>query len=197
MLSLVLIALGDQDGAEQALHSAQAMAAESDAVATARASVALGQLASLRGEPESALHHFDDAIGRSKASGEASAHAQGLLEAARVLLDRDGPADASAAVGRLAEARALVKSEGLKGLELELRLQLARGRAATGDLDGGIEDARATEEAARDLGQSDVRWRSLATLAELEARRGAEFVARRHEQAAMEVLEVGGGEASA
>ena len=188
--SLLRVELGDHDGAES---DAQAVAQSDDEVAVGNASRALGMLAAARGETETALLRLDDARARARTRGASGDEVAALLVGARVLLDRDGPADASAAVGRLADARSRAAESAERGgpdpWKLELRLQLARARAATGDLDGGVEDARSVAEGAREAGRRDIRWRALAALAALETSRGAEFVARRHEQAAMEVLE--------
>ncbi len=176
------IELGHHEGAERELRGA-------DGEAGPLIALAWGALAAVRGETETALMRFDDARARARSTGDSGAEVAALLHGARVLLDRDGPADASAAVGRLADARSRVQEAGLDRWRLELQLQLARARAATGDVEGGIADAAAAADAAREGSRRDVRWRALGALAGLESSRGSEFVARRHEQAAMEVLE--------
>ncbi|HJL29727.1 MAG TPA: sigma-54-dependent Fis family transcriptional regulator, partial [Polyangiaceae bacterium LLY-WYZ-15_(1-7)] len=108
-----------------------------------------------------------------------------------VLLDRDGPADGSAAVGRLADARSLLDEGDAAdpSLRLELRLLLARGRFVTHDVEGAVSDLQALLEEARAAAHRELEWRTLAALAQLQVAQGADFAARRHDQAAMEVLE--------
>ncbi|MBX3250838.1 MAG: sigma-54-dependent Fis family transcriptional regulator [Myxococcales bacterium] len=169
--------LGDLPNASRAAD--EATAEDLGPARLARGLVALG-----RGDTEGALIELDAAAHANAATVRARAH----LVAANALLDRDGPADGSAAVGRLAEARALIDA-GLGSLRPSLRLALARARAVTGDVSGAIEDALAVETDARASGHAALRAHSLVVLAELESRRGNELAARRHELAAVEVYE--------
>jgi transcriptional regulator with GAF, ATPase, and Fis domain len=154
------------------------------------ARLAVGLVALARGDFESALLAFDDAFATARADRALLAQARASLAAADALLDRSGPVDGSAAVGRLAEARSLLESSDPQSpLRIELRRVLARARATTGDLDGAVAEAAATERDAIVLGSDELRARALATLAELESQRGGDFVARKHELAAVELLE--------
>ncbi len=187
LASRVEVQLGEHDAA---IERAEAALASGEEHLAPTAILVLGTVAVARGEVETGLLRFDDSLARARAREDGSGAVAALLAGARVLLDRDGPADSSAAVGRLADARKLVEADDrLDAWALELRLQLARARASTGDLSGGVEDAKEVAEAAKAQGRPDIRWRALDTLATLEHQRGSDFVARRHEQAAMEVLE--------
>ena len=179
--------IGDHDGA---VDDAQEVLAQSeDGVGPSLACHALGVVAVARTEIETALLRFDDAIARARACEDVLEEARGHLASAEVLLDRDGPADGSAAVGRLAQAREVIQAGDLAVLAPRLELALARARAATGDLEGAIGAATEVRERAHREGRPDTEWRALAALARMNSLRGADFVARRHEQAAMEVLE--------
>ena len=178
----LLANLGDDAGAKTALDAMDGQ--DSEPSTTARATA---RLAILAGETETALVKLEEAARAAMGDPDAACRAQ--LEAARALLDRDGPADGSAAVGKLADARALIDANALEAHRLTLRLLLARARAVTGDFEGGIEDAENVYEDAQEERQRDVAWRALAALARLQSLRGADFAARRHDQAAMEVLE--------
>mgnify|MGYP000470827669 CR=1 FL=1 len=190
--STLMAALGDVDGArgayEQAVASADASVLSSAIVpVSARA---MGRIALLTGETETALVKFEEAARGATSSGALGEQCRALLEAAAALLERDGPADGSAAVGKLARVRTVLDAEdGLESMRLPLRLLLARARAVTGDVDGGVEDTQTVCDLAKESGRRDVHWRALAALAQLQSMRGADFVARRHDQAAMEVLE--------
>ncbi|MEM9068775.1 MAG: sigma 54-interacting transcriptional regulator [Myxococcota bacterium] len=173
--------VGDLEGAAEATDEGN------DEEAAALLSLAQGRVAVARGEVETGLLRFDDAIARS--AERPRLRVRGLLSGAEALLERDGPADGSAAVGRLADARSLIDTHDLADLRLELRMMLARGRAVTGDLDGAIQDAEDVVEVARREGNADIEWRTLALLAEFHSTRGSDFAARRHDQSAMEVLE--------
>lgn len=161
---------------------------ENDERARALHSLAMGRIAVSKSEVETGLLRYDDAIARARSAGATRIQARGLLEAADALLERDGPADGSAAVGRLAEARTLL-GDAHPDLQLTLRLALARARAVNGDLDGAVDDTEAVLESARDAAHVEVEWRALAFLAELQSMRGSDFAARRSDQSAMEVLE--------
>ena len=177
--------LGELDAALDT--AAKASNAGADASA---ARLAVGLVALSRGDFESALLAFDDAFATARADKATSAQARASLAAADALLDRSGPVDASAAVGRLAEARTLLEgTEATTPLRIELRRVLARARATTGDLDGAVSEAAAAERDAAGVGSDELRARALATLAELESQRGGDFAARKHELAAVELLE--------
>lgn len=155
----------------------------------ALASAALGLIAVARSEIETALLRYDDAVARGRAAHDGWVQAFGMLASADALLDRDGPADGSAAVGRLAGARELIERDALDSLRPRLELALARARASAGDLEGAVEAATAVRDAADDGKQPEMGWKACAALAAMNSTRGAEFVARRHELAAMERLE--------
>lgn len=175
-----------KEEAEQVLKQAQAC---DSPAAAAHAVAALGDVAFGRGEHEAALMRYDDAIGRSKELGASKDVAGLTLRAAEVLLDRDGASDGSAAAARLAEARSLIDAEALDEHRLTLRLLLARARAGAGDVAGATAEVEAIAEEARKARRRELEWRALAAGAALHALRGADFVARRHDLAAVEVLE--------
>ncbi|MCZ7678941.1 MAG: hypothetical protein M5U28_09385 [Sandaracinaceae bacterium] len=156
----------------------------------ARAARTLGRLASARADADAALARFDEAIAHLREVDDGSAEAAAVyLDAAEALLDRDGPVDSSAAAARLAEARDLVDASGSERLRPRLALLLARARGATGDPDGAVEEVERLLAAARAAGHRDREWRALAALARLHEQRGAEFLARRSWEQAVEVLE--------
>src|SRR5204863_7843960 len=99
----------------------------------AQAAALLGDLSARGGDVERALIHYGDAIARYTDLGQSREIAEHELDAAETLLDRAGPADASAAAARLARARENVEREGLSDLDLRLQLLLARARASSGD----------------------------------------------------------------
>ncbi len=155
----------------------------------AQATSVLAERAAREGDVDGALAGYDDATARYRALGQPREVTETLLDSAEVLLDRDGPADASAAAARLAQARALAAEEGTGDFRLRLRVLLARARGAAGDVDGA---ARDLEEALRDVraaGDRDLEWQVLAAAGHVHAQRGADFLSRRHEQMAVEALE--------
>jgi len=176
--------LGDYDAA-----SRDALDPGDDPLAQTWAARARGRVAVARGEVEAGMLRYDDALHRARQLEDAREQVRIQLLAAQALLDRDGPSDPSAAVARLAEARTIAAAERAAPLRLELRLLLARGRATTGDVDGGVLDATTVLDEAKREGRPDLEWRALATLGMLEGQRGSDFVARKHDLAAMEVLE--------
>jgi transcriptional regulator with GAF, ATPase, and Fis domain len=157
--------------------------------AAANAVAILGDISARTGDVETALVRYDDAIARYRGLGHRREIAEGLLDSAEALLDRAGPADTSAAVSRLAEARELITEDSLSEFEPRLTLLLARGRGDTGDVDGAVTDLEALLAKARESSQPELEWSVLAALGKLNAMRGADFVARRQDQEAMEVLE--------
>lgn len=161
-----------------------------DGVDGAAARLARGLVAHARGDVETALLCFDEAFARGRAAADVRAQARANLAAADAFLARGGPADGSAAVGRLAEARALLEGASAEdALRVELRRLLARARAATGDCEGAVLEAAAAERDASALGSDELRARCLATLAELEAERGVGVIAREHALRAVELFE--------
>ncbi|MCB9614724.1 MAG: sigma 54-interacting transcriptional regulator, partial [Sandaracinus sp.] len=177
--------LGELDAALEAADEAPEVGEEGAAARAAQGLVALA-----RGDVEAALLCFDDAQARARVAGSVLGQARVALAAAEALLDRAGPVDGSAAVGRLAEARRFLDGtpEGTP-LKVELRRALAKARAMTGDLEGAVTEAALAEREAEALAADELRARCLATLAELEGQRGGDFVARKHELRAVELLE--------
>jgi transcriptional regulator with GAF, ATPase, and Fis domain/predicted Ser/Thr protein kinase len=172
--------------ADDALHDALEAGMKPSA---AQATALLGDVAARLGDVETALARFDDATQTYKKLGRRREVAETLLDSAEALLDRNGPADTSAAVGRLAEARTIIDEEKLEEFRLRLRWLLARARADTGDSDGAVADLEKLLAEAREASDRELVWKTLATLARLNALRGADFVARRQDQEAMELLE--------
>ncbi|HEY8429037.1 MAG TPA: sigma 54-interacting transcriptional regulator [Sandaracinaceae bacterium] len=160
------------------------------AAAKARAARVLGRLAAARGDADEALARFDEAIARLREVEDAGPElATTYLDAAEALLDRDGPVDASAAAARLAEARDHVDASRAERLRPRLALLLARARGASGDADGAVEELERILGSARKAGQRVLEQHALAALAHLHEQRGAEFLARRSWEQAVEVLE--------
>jgi len=189
----VYLGLYERARTEAAQVQKEAEAAGLRAIA-AQATSVLAERAAREGDVDAALVGYDDAHARYRALGQPREVTETLLDSAEILLDRDGPADASAATARLARARTLIDAEGQGEFRLRLRVLLARARGAAGDVDGA---ARELEEALRDVraaSDRDLEWQVLAAAGRLHAVRGADFLSRRHEQMAVEVLEaIAGG----
>ncbi|MBW2461771.1 MAG: sigma 54-interacting transcriptional regulator [Deltaproteobacteria bacterium] len=173
-------------GADSALHDAEEAGMKP---AAAQAMALLGDITSRTGDVETALVRYDDAIARYRSLGHQREVAETLLDSAEALLDRSSPTDTSAAVSRLADARTLVEEDELTEFEPRLRLLLARGRGDTGDVDGAVADLEALLLRVREVANKELEWSTLSALGFLNAMRGADFVARRQDQEAMEVLE--------
>ncbi|MFK7991324.1 MAG: sigma 54-interacting transcriptional regulator [Sandaracinaceae bacterium] len=164
---------------------------EASAVSKARASRALARVAASADDSKGALRRLDEAI--SALRGVETPPARELasvayLDAAELLLDRDGPVDTSAAAGRLAEARDLIDAAGVERLRPLLRVLLARARGATGDPDGGVEELEKLLLSQHDAPPT-FRWRALFGVALLHEQRGAGFLSRKAWEQAVEVLE--------
>ncbi len=177
------------DGGEAAQDAQAVLDRPAPPSARARASRALGRIAAGREDAETSLRHLDEAIGLLRDADDPTEMAATYLDAAEVLLDRDGPVDVSAAAARLADARDLIDGAGSERLRPRLALLLGRARGATGDPDGAVEDVERVLSAARAGGQRDLEWQCLAALARLHELRGAEFLARRAWEQAVEALE--------
>jgi transcriptional regulator with GAF, ATPase, and Fis domain/tetratricopeptide (TPR) repeat protein len=189
----VYLGLYERARAEAAFVLRDAESAGLRAIA-AQATTVLAERAAREGDVDAGLAGYDDAQARYRALGQPREVIETLLDSAEILLDRDGPADASAATARLARARTLVDEQGQNEFRVRLRTLLARARGAAGDVDGA---ARDLEEALRDIraaGDRDLEWQALASAGRFHALRGADFLSRRHEQMAVEVLEaIAGG----
>jgi transcriptional regulator with GAF, ATPase, and Fis domain len=70
-----------------------------------------------------------------------------------------------------------------------LRWLIARARGEQGDVDGAVTELDALLTEVRRAANRELEWQVLTTAGRLNAMRGADFVARRQEQEAMEVLE--------
>ncbi len=158
-----------------------------------------------QGNLEHAVQRWDEAVTRMREHRPRWA-IRALIDAAETLLDRDGPADISAAAARLAAARALLA--GLSGdvntnasvvlheasedkpLRLRVRMLLDRARGATSDAEGATLALSTLIASMRGNPLlADVTWRAHAGLARLYAHRGAEAQAQRANEHAMELLE--------
>jgi len=155
----------------------------------AQATALLGELAARAGDMDRALIQYDDAIARYSELGQTREIAEHNLDAAEALLDRGGPADASAAAARLSAARDRIGREGLVDCELRLDLLLARARLASGDAEGALASLHAVIERARKTRNRDAEWCALSTAALAQEALGAEFAGRRYHRQAIEVLE--------
>jgi serine/threonine-protein kinase PknK len=154
--------------------------------------VALATLALVdvrEGHLERAIARWDDASAQLRASSRFVDEATAWLDAAEALLDRDGPADVSAAAGRLASARTAITDHGIDALRPRLRMLLARARASTGDVDGALSELAAVAEGARGQASRELAWRTHDAIGRLHEVRGADVHARRAAERAMEILE--------
>lgn len=140
-----------------------------------------------RGEADAALESLDAATSRANQPDvEPLVRAEVGVDTARILLDRGGPADASAAVGRLARARRDAGADA--GLSLAVRIELSRARALTGDPQSAADDAESALAESRKRGSART-WRGLAALAEIRDALDARDAARMRRQEALELVE--------
>lgn len=177
--------------ASEAVTDARAVLEEPDARAGARARAAraLGRVAAACEDGETALRRFDESIAELRHTDGAIEMAATYLDAAELLLDRDGPVDVSAAAARLADARDLIDGADAAELRPRLALLLGRARGATGDPDGAVADLEEVLTSARSRGKRELEWQTLAATARLHELRGADFLARRAWEQAVEILE--------
>ncbi len=203
----VLLWLGRPDAARALLEDA--LAEVELGASPSSGGEALALLARVDGKEgllERAISRWDAAVQRLRDTSPRWA-VRALLDAAEALLDRDGPADISAAAARLASARALltgllsggqpltsmVLSEPSSGEDrpsvLRLRMLLDRARGATSDLEGAIAALDTLVPALAGRETSELAWRAHAALGRLHAQRGAETHARRANERAIELLE--------
>jgi transcriptional regulator with GAF, ATPase, and Fis domain/predicted Ser/Thr protein kinase len=155
----------------------------------AQATVLLGDLSARAGDVERALIHYDDAIVRYTELGQTREIAEHHLDAAEALLDRGGPADASAAAARLSAARTPIEREGLSDLDLRLSLLLSRARLLSGEPEGALRGLEEVIDRARKARNRDVEWSAQLASAQAHELLGAEFAKRRSARLAIEVLE--------
>ncbi len=157
-----------------------------DALLAAEGLAVLATIDGQQGDLERAIGRWDEAGARLLAGDRKERAAEILCDAAEALLDRDGPADVSAAVSRLASARSLFAEGKHKEPPARLAVLLNRARAATGDVDGALgELARATDATAS-------RWQGYqlhGALARLHELSGQELAARRSWEHATEIAE--------
>jgi tetratricopeptide (TPR) repeat protein len=124
----------------------------------AQATVLLGDLAARASDVDSALIHYDRAIAVYSELGQTREVADHHLDAAEALLDRGGPADASAAAARLAAARDLIEREKLVDLKLRLSCSLGRARVASGDAEAALGALEQVVEQAQKKRNRDIEW---------------------------------------
>ncbi|MFT5358665.1 MAG: serine/threonine-protein kinase PknK [Polyangiales bacterium] len=148
--------------------------------------LAKGRIANSLGDTEDALFSFDDAAARARQVGSSAIECRAHLDAAAVHLFRGAPGDASAAAGRLAEARALAEHA---ELHWPLRVLLARARGANGDWTGATLDARQLAAEAEAAERPRAHVAALLAYAEGEHSSGRETKARQLEQQAVEILD--------
>ena len=216
----VLAWLGRFDEARARLEDALAEVelAQEDEPAGGEALALLALVDGREGLLDRAVVRWDAAVQRLR-EGDATMlrwSVRASCDAAEALLDRDGPADISAAAARLASARALLSTAGLAGsvrsatssisatestvilqsadaedrpLLLRLRLLLDRARGATSDLEGALTGIEALLPQLAGRESSELAWRAHAALGRLHAQRGAEVQAARANERAIEVLE--------
>jgi transcriptional regulator with GAF, ATPase, and Fis domain/serine/threonine protein kinase/tetratricopeptide (TPR) repeat protein len=155
----------------------------------AQATGALGDLAARTGDVDTALRQYDAAIARYLEIGQNREIAEAHLDAAEALLDRDGPTDVSVAAARLAEARGHIEREKLDDFKLRLELLLARALCASGDSQAAIGKLETVIRNARASNDRELEWRALSAAALSHESQGADFMARRYDRKAIEVLE--------
>ncbi len=155
----------------------------------AQAIGALGDLASRLGDVETALSNYNKAVQRYLELGQNREVAEAHLDAAEALLNRSGPADISVATARLADARKYIDRDNLEDFRLRLQLLLARARLATGDAKEAISQLDEVLQKARKVEDREIEWNSLCASAIAHEMQGAEFMARRYDRLAVEVLE--------
>jgi len=147
------------------------------------------ELSARTGEVDRALIGFDDALARYAALGRTREVIDYNLKAAEALLDRGGPADASAAAPYLARAREHLNREQADDLRQRLDLLVARARLESGEPDAAVRGLEDVVTRARATRSRDVEWPALAALAIAQERCGAVFAAKHSARAAVEVLE--------
>ena len=179
---------------ERAEHLAQEVLSsrKSDVPSTLAALTAQGLAKEGQGEVDEALRCFDDSIARCKGSDDPTllrAHAESLLLSARALLSRDGPADASAAATRLAEARRLIDEHSIGDLQAMLNLGVARALLSNGSPKEAMADLEKVIAVAKQGGLACVEWRALAAMSKAHSMQGGELGARRFDMNAVEILE--------
>ncbi|MFO0682292.1 MAG: sigma-54-dependent Fis family transcriptional regulator [Sandaracinus sp.] len=180
-----------QIGRARELAEAAIAAAEVgvDEVARGFALAALAGVDAREGHLERAIARWDEASSVLGREGRHAGAATASLDAAEALLERDGPADVSAAASRLAAARTRITDHGLEALRPRLRVLLAAARGATGDVEGGLADLAALEPEQRSASARDIAWRIHAVSARLATLAGAETKARKAAERALEILE--------
>jgi serine/threonine-protein kinase PknK len=161
----------------------------SDDAVRALALATLARVDAREGHVDRAIARWDDASAQLRTSKRFEDEATAWLDAAETLLDRDGPADVSAAAGRLASARTAITDHAIEAARPRLRMLLARARAATGDLDGAMSELALVAESARGREARELAWRTHDAIARLHEIRGADVHARRAAERAMEILE--------
>lgn len=145
-----------------------------------------GRMAHSLGDSEDALFSFDDAAARARQRDFSAFECRAHLDAAAVHLFRGAPGDASAAAGRLADARVLADHD---ELQWPLRVLLARARGANGDWTGATADAKELAQEAEKAERPRAQVSALLAYAEAEHSSGREKKARQLEQQAVEVLD--------
>ncbi|MBI2895240.1 MAG: sigma 54-interacting transcriptional regulator [Deltaproteobacteria bacterium] len=171
--------------AEEAVTEAERLGLK---LAAAQGSGLLGEVAAREGRRDDALRSYTDAMQRYRELGQRRELAELRIEVIEVLLDRGMPGDLERAITELGEVGAAVDEDGLDDFRPRLALLKGRARALQGDEDAAGELDRALKLAAA-ANQRDLEWQIHVAAAELFAERGAEFLARRRSEQALEILE--------
>jgi transcriptional regulator with GAF, ATPase, and Fis domain/tetratricopeptide (TPR) repeat protein/predicted Ser/Thr protein kinase len=174
-----------QREAEEALADAERLGLKA---AAAHGAALLGDVAARQGRRDDALRHYADATERYRGLGQTREIAELALEEADVRLDRGMPGDFDAAFGILQTLARTIEAEGLDDFRARHSLLLGRALALRGDEDAAAELDRALKLASG-ADQRDLEWQVHAIAAELFADRGADFLARRRTEQALEILE--------
>ncbi|MET0386940.1 MAG: sigma-54-dependent Fis family transcriptional regulator, partial [Polyangiales bacterium] len=146
-------------------------------------------LSARTGDVDQALIRYDDALARYAGLGRTRELIEHNLDAAETLLNRAGPADASAAAPYLSRAREHLTREQADDLRLRLDLLVARARLENGEPDAAARSFEEIVTLARSTHSRDIEWPALAALAVAHERCGSVFAARHSARAAVEVLE--------
>ena len=171
---------------EEVLAEAQAAGQRAT---VAQLTIVAADLAARTGDVEQALIKYDDGLARYANLGRTRELIEHNLDAAETLLNRAGPADASAAALYLSRAREHLTREQADDLQLRLDLLVARARLLSGEPDAAARGFEDVVNRARATRSRDIEWPALAALASAQEQCGASFAAKHSARAAVEVLE--------
>ena len=149
----------------------------------------LGDLAARGNDIDRALIHYDDAIARYAELGQTREVAEHHLDAAEALLDRGGPADASAAAARLASGARPDRAREVGRPGPAPGAAVGAHALASGEAEGALASLQERDRARPQGANRDVEWSAMVAAAHAHEALGAGFAARRFQRLAVEVLE--------